>query len=405
MINMIKDFEMIPIALPLKNILRHAEGSHPGYFVFTIIRITSNSNFEGYGEIGGGGFSFKPFEKFVKNQIIGEELNIRKLRYKIASPVTSKYYNQLLPQIWFGIETALIDLKGKIENLNAGEILGGRLKNKIKVSGYIFPTENLETPEEFSNYTKNLVNEFGFDVIKLKAGVFNPSHEVEVIKNINEMLPKLRFRIDANGAWNLSDAIYVAERLSNVPIEYFEDPVWSMMEMKKFREMVNKPLATNTCVTNFDDVANAFIRNSVDIILGDPHWWYGAFGYLELSSIASSLGLEIGMHSPGETGIGLSAMLHAASAAFNLSYAIDTHYIHLKDDIIKNPYHIKNGYVEVPNGPGLGIEIDSEKMEKYSSFYEENGDYIYTIDQLDKSFFVQLPHIEYRKCKCGHTRW
>ncbi|QXJ33951.1 enolase C-terminal domain-like protein [Saccharolobus shibatae] len=393
----IKDIKVRSIAVPIRGKLLRVAGEHPGRNVFTLVEIITDEGVTGYGETGGGGFSLAPLIEKLKDQLIGEDaFNIRKLKWKVASPITATYYNQLLPQIWFPIETALLDIKGKALGVSISNLLGGLLKDSIEVSAYIFPTEDTETVEDLVTNAEMIVRRYGFTSIKLKAGVFKPEHEIDVVKALAEKFPQAVFRIDPNGGWNLSQAINVAKSLNGIRIEYFEDPVWTMEGLRAFKQATGYTVATNTVATRFEDVPNVFLRNAVDVILGDPHWWYGIYGYLELSATLWSLGLELGMHSPSETGIALAAMLHSAAVIQNLGYAIDTHYIYLEDDIIKRPFNIENGRVKVPTEPGLGVEIAESKVEKYENFYRETGDYPYQ-GQKD---IVTIPKLKFRNCKC-----
>ncbi|ACP56265.1 enolase C-terminal domain-like protein [Saccharolobus islandicus] len=393
----IKDVKVKSIAVPIRGKLLRVAGEHPGRNVFTLVEIITDEGVTGYGETGGGGFSLAPLIEKLKDQLIGEDaFNIRKLKWKIASPITATYYNQLLPQIWFPIETALLDIKGKALGVSISNLLGGQLKDSIEVSAYIFPTKDTETVEDLVTNAEMIVRRYGFTSIKLKTGVFKPEHEIDVVKALAEKFPHARFRIDPNGAWNLSQAINAAKSLNGIRIEYFEDPVWTMEGLRAFKQATGYTVATNTVATRFEDVPNVFLRGAVDVILGDPHWWYGIYGYLELSATLWSLGLELGMHSPSETGIALAAMLHSAAVTQNLGYAIDTHYIYLEDDIIKKPLNIENGKIKVPIEPGLGVEIDESQIEKYENFYRETGDYPYQ-GQKD---IVTIPKLKFRNCKC-----
>jgi len=395
----IKDLETKTIAIPLKDKLLHGVGEHPGRLIFTIVKIETDEGIIGYGETGGGGYSLSPMIEKLKTSLIGEDLNIRRLRWKVASPISATYYNQLLPQIWFPIETALLDIKGKALGISISDLIGGKVRDEIEVSAYIFPTPNTLTVQELVNKVEKIVKEGGFRVVKLKTGVFSPRHEIDVVKELAERLPYIKFRLDPNGAWSLSEALYVARSLEGVNIEYFEDPVWTTNGLKAFRELSKYPVATNTVAIKFEDLPNVFLRDAVDIVLGDPHWWYGIYGFLELSASLWSLGLELGMHSPTETGIALAAMLHAASASPNLAYAIDTHYIHLSDDIIKSPFNISEGKIKVPTEPGLGVDVDENKIDKYQQLYEEEGEYTYHQVELTKEI-IMIPRRSFINCKC-----
>jgi len=399
----IKDVKATTVALPLLHNLRHSGGAHPGRMIFTVIKIETDEGIEGYGEAGGGGFSISPFVQSIKEQLAGEDpFNLRRLRYKVASPITATYYNQLLPQIWFPIETALLDIKGKALGVTVSSLLGGAIRKEVPVSAYVFYTDDYLRPEEVASYAKEQVSERGFSVIKLKAGVFNPAHDADTAVAISKAVPSVRIRVDPNGAWNLAEALWFAQRMKDegVPIEYMEDPLWSTQGLKAFKAATGYAVATNTVVMRFEDIPNAFLRDAVDVILGDPHWWYGMQGFLELAASAWSLGFDLGMHSPGESGLGLTAMLHAAACAPNLAYAVDTHYIHLGDDLLKQRIEIRGGKVALPDRPGLGVEVDEDKLEKYSRLFQEEGEYQYTSDPLRTGWIPKVPRVEYDECPC-----
>ncbi|WP_449462387.1 enolase C-terminal domain-like protein [Tardisphaera miroshnichenkoae] len=399
----IKNVESTTVALPLKYTLRHSGGAHPGRLVFTIVRVETDEGITGYGETGGGGFSLAPFVDSLRAQLVGEDpFNVRRLRYKVASPITATYYNQLLPQIWFPIETALLDIKGKSLGVPVHDLLGGSMRDEVGVSAYVFHTEKSYTPEAVAQEAKNLADQYGFKVIKLKAGVFKPQHDADTAIAVSERVKGARIRVDPNGAWSLSEALWFASEMkrASVNIEYMEDPVWTMEDMRAFRRATGYAVATNTVVTRFEDMPNAFLREAVDVVLGDPHWWYGMTGYLELAATVWSLGMELGMHSPGESGLGLTAMVHAASCAPNLAYAIDTHYVHLADDLIKEKLVIRNGHIPVPNKPGLGVTVDEDKIYRYEKLFKEEGGYSYSSDSARGAWIPTIPRGSYDSCPC-----
>ena len=90
-------------------------------------------------------------------------------------------------------------------------------------------------------------------------------------------------------------------------------------------------------------------------------------------AVCDAFQLGVGLHSDRELGISTSAMLHLAAASPTMTYAIDSHYPDQVDDIITKPFVFKHGFLEVPPGPGLGVTIDRERMEKYHRLYLERG--------------------------------
>jgi glucarate dehydratase len=91
--------------------------------------------------------------------------------------------------------------------------------------------------------------------------------------------------------------------------------------------------------------------------------------------MCDAFGMGIGVHSQGELGVGMAAMLHLASTLPTLVHAMDAHYHHLTDDIIVGgPLAIHDGQMRVPTGPGLGVELDRERLGHYADLFRETAE-------------------------------
>jgi glucarate dehydratase len=130
------------------------------------------------------------------------------------------------------------------------------------------------------------------------------------------------------------------------------------------------------CVSNFEHVAPAVTMNSVDIILGDIYYWEGMHGLKALSTICEAFRWGLSMHSGTELGVTLAAMLQVAATLPNLTYDADAHYHHLLDDVITGgKMQYVEGAISVPAGPGLGVELDEDRMGRYEELFRKEGDY------------------------------
>ncbi len=135
--------------------------------------------------------------------------------------------------------------------------------------------------------------------------------------------------------------------------------------MRQVREKTSIPLATNTVVVNFEQLAANVRDPAVDVILLDTTFWGGIRPCVKAAGVCETFQLGVAVHSSGELGIQLATMLHLGAVVPNLSYAADAHYHHLRDDIIaggKIPY--EDGAIAVPDGPGLGVELDRDKRRR-----------------------------------------
>jgi glucarate dehydratase len=109
------------------------------------------------------------------------------------------------------------------------------------------------------------------------------------------------------------------------------------------------------------------------VTLTDHHFWGGFRPTLHLAQFCRDFGRGMSMHSNSHIGISLAAMTHIAAAVPNLTYACDTHYPWQREDILVEPLRFENGAVRVPDGPGLGIEIDRDKLETLHQQYIAAG--------------------------------
>ena len=392
----ITKLELKKVSIPIEAPLRHSYAVHT-VFTRTIVKLYTDEALIGLGETTGNIDEnlFKSFESVL----IGEDpFNLEVIKMKISQ---RGYYSRNA-HILTPVEIACLDLQGKYTNLPVYKLLGGKIRDKVPTSAYLFyryPNSEgkgeVTTPEQMAEHALDLVNKYGFKTVKLKGGVFEPNYEGETIAALRKALgPSVKLRFDPNAVWTPETAISVGKKLEIFDLEYYEDPTWGIPGMAEVRKRVALPLATNMCVKEFDEFGPAVKVGAVDIVLSDPWYWGGLTNTKVLARMCSTLGIGIGMHSGLEFGIGLSAMLHLAITIPNLVHAIDAHYHHLLDDIIKGgKIEYKDGCMVPPEGPGLGVSLDEEKVEKYYEFYKSlvNASKRYIPDPVRPEWFAKYP--------------
>lgn len=395
----ITNIKATTVAVPLEAPIRHANGCHWGRFVRTIVEVETDEGITGLGEMGGGGESAENAFKSMSSYLKGHDpLQLESLYWKICNPTASLYNNRI--QLHAAIEFACIDIIGKKLGVRACDLLGGALREHIPFASYLFfryPNTDTniggeETVEQMVDHAKSLSSKYGFKTHKLKAGVFHPDHELDVFKAISAALPQHRVRIDPNAAWSVEDSIRIGQAIEHLPNDYFEDPTWGLEGMRRVKSRIRIPTATNTVVVNFEQLGSCIRNESVDVILLDTTFWGGLRQAWKASVVCEKMQLGIAVHSSGEMGIQLATMLHLGAAVPNLSFAADAHYHHLMDDIIVGGKMVyTNGAIKVPDGYGLGVELDREKLEKYNDYYKEHGGYAYDRDPARPGWFSILP--------------
>ena len=274
-----------------------------------------------------------------------------------------------------GIEIALWDIIAKKAERPLYDMIGGRYRDEVPFSGYIFfrtkdPVTGKggeKTPEEIVRFCQEAVDQYGFNCLKLKGGAYDPWHEIKVLRAIRQHFgPDFKLRIDPNGCWSPQTAIKIAQELDEIGLEYLEDPCWGIEGMARLRRDIHTPLATNMCVVNFDSLPVGIREGAVDIILADPHKWGGIWATKKLAAVCDTFRLGMSMHAGAELGVSTAVNIQLAASTPQISYSIDGHYHHELDDIIrggKHQYH--NGMMKVPDAPGIGVELDEEKVAFY----------------------------------------
>ena len=182
--------------------------------------------------------------------------------------------------------------------------------------------------------------------------------------------PNDQLRFDPNCTWSNEQGIQFARAIEGMNNDYLEDPVFGLNGMRQIRKKTHVPLATNTIVVGFKQLATNIRDMAVDVILLDTTFWGGIRPCLKAAGICETLQLGASVHSSGELGIQLASMLHLASVLPNLSFAADAHYHELRDDIIEGgKLKYEGGTIRVPSAPGLGIRLDREKLAEYSKMF------------------------------------
>ena len=354
----------------------------------------------GLGEMGGGGESAEAVFRAMKTYLVGHDpARLSEMRFLIANPTASLYNNRT--QVLAALEFACLDLLGQAWGVPVCDILGGRLRDRVPFASYCFfrypdprtGSGEVRTIDQLVEHTHELKRRFGFTTHKLKGGVFAPDYELEAYRALAAALPEDSLRFDPNGVWSTEQAIRFGQAIENLRNDYLEDPVFGMNGMRRTREKVRIPLATNTVVVNFEQLAENVRDTAVDVILLDTTFWGGIQACVKAAAVCETFQLGVAVHSSGELGIQLATMLHLGAVIPNLSFAADAHYHHLTDDVIQGGLmRYEGGAICVPQEPGLGVKLDREKLGKYSELYRRLGNYPYDQDPARPGWTPTIPN-------------
>jgi glucarate dehydratase len=398
----IMEVNVTPIAItdpPLLN----AAGLHAPYALRTIIEIVTDDRIYGLGEVPGSAATTKALED-AREVLIGmDPFQLNAIQAKLqahfgeegaAERGVAPWDKRRIVHVFSAIEVACFDIMGKAVGRPVCDLLGGRVRDRVDFSAYLFykhegaggklefGTDPNATgwaaarqkaaldPDGIVAQAKAMCDAFGFKSIKLKGGVMPPDEEADAIIALKEAFgPGTPLRLDPNAIWSVETSIRIGKRLEGV-LEYYEDPTRGQENMGKVGRAINIPLATNMCTTSFADIPGSIQHHSEDIILSDHHFWGGLRASVELARICRTFGRGLSMHSNSHVGISLAAMAHLAAATPNLTYACDTHYPWQSEEVIKGGrMQFDDGAIVITNEPGLGIELDRDALAKLHEQY------------------------------------
>lgn len=389
-----------PVTVPLEAPLLHSNGAHWGRFVRTIVEVETSDGYVGLGEMGGGGEDATRGFAALGDYLRGHDVfRLEAMRFAICNPTASLYNNRT--QLHAAIEFACLDIMGQKLGVPVHALLGGKLRDDVEFAGYLFFRYNdatsgrgeVRTAEQLVAHARALKAQHGFRTHKVKGGVYPPAHELACYRALADALPDDRFRYDPNSALSLADAIDFGRGILDIRNDYFEDPVWGMPQLARLKQFVPLPIATNTVIVNFEQLAANENSRAVDVVLLDTTFWGGIRPCIKAAGVCETFGVGVAVHSSGELGIQLATMLHLGAVVPNLGYAADAHYHHLADDVIEGgrmPY--RNGAIRVPDGNGLGITLDRTKLAQYHELFRELGGYPYDRDPGRPGWYPTVPN-------------
>jgi glucarate dehydratase len=396
----IRDLRATPVSVPLEAPLRHANGCHWGRFVRTIVEVETGDGLVGLGEMGGGGEAATAAFLALRPYLVGRDpARLEEMRFLLANPTASLYNNRT--QVVAALEFACLDVLGQRWGVPVSEILGGRLRDRVPFASYLFfryphPRDGrgeVRTVEQLVAEARAQKSRHGFTTHKLKGGVFAPEYELECYRALAEALPGDQLRFDPNGVWSAEQAIAFGRRIADLRNDYLEDPVFGLHGMRRVREMLRMPLATNTVVVGFEQLSANVLDTAVDVILLDTTFWGGIRPCLKAAGVCETFQLGVAVHSSGELGIQLATMLHLGAVLPNLTFAADAHYHHLRDDVVEGGrLRYEDGAIAVPTGPGLGVRLDREKLGAYHDEFRRLGPYPYDQDPLRPGWTPLVPN-------------
>jgi len=408
----IRSLQVIPVA-GRDSMLMNLSGAHGPFFTRNLLLLTDSAGNTGVGEVPGGEKIRQTLDD-ARELVVGQSLGqvqalLQRLQARFADRDAGGRGQQTFDlrttiHAVTAVESALLDLLGQHLGVPVAALLGeGQQREAVEMLGYLFYVGNRHktglayasdpaadsawlrlrheealTPEAIVRQADAARERYGFNDFKLKGGVLAGEAEIDAVVALHERFPQARVTLDPNGGWLLKDAIRLMRDMKSV-VAYAEDPCgaeagFSGREvMAEFRRATGLPTATNMIATDWRQLTHALALQSVDIPLADPHFWTMA-GSVRVAQTCLDWGLTWGSHSNNHFDVSLAMFTHVGAAAPGKVTAIDTHWIWQDGQrLTKDPLQIVGGHVQVPQRPGLGIELDMAEVERAHQLYQQHG--------------------------------
>ncbi|MGA2985640.1 MAG: mandelate racemase/muconate lactonizing enzyme family protein [Terriglobia bacterium] len=272
-----------------------------------------------------------------------------------------------------GIDMALWDLVGQACGQPLYKLFGGAFRKEIPYYFYV-PDKDLKLMA--ADAKRGWAEGFRTFYVKLGRGF---DRDLDIARTLREALgPAAKLRVDANESWSNGTAIELMKRMSKYDIEFFEQPLYFYDHegAAHLRSTLGLPVAANQSAWDEADILEIVKKRAADVVLTDQHQLGSLARFRRAAWLLATAGIPVVKHTFGEYGISTAAGMHAIASCPNFTMANQTHFGVLTDDVVEGGLaKFTNGCLTLPEGPGLGVKLDRERLAKYAQHFHEHGEY------------------------------
>jgi glucarate dehydratase len=260
------------------------------------------------------------------------------------------------------MEMAMWDALGKHAQLPLHALWGGRWRDRVEASAYLFLPDPAACAEKAALFLDR-----GYRTFKVKIG-FDERSDVALLEAVRARIGDLPLRADVNGAWYLPTAKRLLARLAPLDLAYVEQPLPldDLPNHAALRVGQPVPIALDESAYTLEDVAAIVRADAADVVLLDPHEAGGLWQTLKAAAVCEAANIPVTLHSGGELAISQAAYVHLAAAIPNMVLAIDTERAYLGGDIAPDAPRLEGGAFIVSDAPGLGVSPDPDLLDRYA---------------------------------------
>ena len=342
---------------------------------FPFVRVHTDEGLVGIGEC----FRRQPkvtktlIDNLLKPALVGKDPTDTEVRFRDMARAANAL--ELGGAIWCaiaGLDIALWDLKGKALGLPIYKLLGGKVRDKVRM--YASSMRRDMTPLEEGKRAASFVEQ-GYTTYKLHSAVpgaiDDPADEtIDTVREVRAAVgDDIDILVDVNGAYSTHHAIEIGKALEQLGVFHFEEPRphYDLEGLAQIADALTIPIASGEMIYTHYEYRDLILKGKVDIIQPDIVKAPGFTEFQKIATLASAFGKAITVHNTQPI-ISTVAHLHFVAAYPIVPYAQEYNIepISIRDEwpVLKEPLVVKDGYLDVPDGPGLGVELDDEMVKK-----------------------------------------
>ena len=360
-------FDLWYLELPVISVRDHGIGKVGGSCEVIVLRLTSESGETGFGEAspwavftGSPEASYAALDRYIRPHVVGRRMSERDSIMIDASRAVAH-----CTEAKAALESALLDLEGRVMNKSVADLLGGRKQDKIPLSVSIADPDWSKDEALLAR-----IREDGVRLIKLKTGFAGHEYDMKRIEKIASDWPEFSLRVDYNQGLAPQDALAQVKDVAATQPDFIEQPVPAALFdlMAEIRSQIDVPLLADESVFGPEDARRAVREKICD---GVSIKIMKAGGLTRAQQVAK-LAVEHGLSAYGgdmfEAGLAHLAGAHMIAATPEISLGCEFYQAKyfLREDILETPFPCEGGSVTVPSGPGLGIRPELAKLNRYA---------------------------------------
>lgn len=371
----IRSVRATPVNLPLRAPYRFSYGSIAS-LTKTVVEVETDEGLVGLGEAADGDRA-RDIERLGERLVGLDALDLNACERRCVPAMRHAPWDDLtaLRRAFGAIEMALWDVRGRAEDRPLHALLGGAVRTEIALTEYFsFRLPGAHEPGEataldVARYCARMVEEHGSPAFEGKVGTLGMDEEVRMVREVRRAIGDERtLRLDASGRFTVTSALELWRRIEPYGIRTWEDPVDGLEELARLR-----PSLTCTVSTHQPDLRRAVALGVPDVFVTNVVEHGGIRRTVEFVQACELLGIGFSFHS-GEAGIATAAYLHLSAALEPVREPSQTLLRWTADDVIaQGPFVPEGGVVPVPDGAGLGVELDRGALRRCHQRYLDEG--------------------------------